>query len=299
MASFWDIKIPADCSWGLRSILKVKDQALPHARHLIGNGMDTLFWLDPWLPCGRLMDSFGSRAVYDLSLGRNIRVSKFLQNGVWGLLATTTNAFIDIFHRIHVVTLTPQLQDKIIWMASECGSFSTRSCYFSVGQPIYWRDLVLFSGSVPKLSLCAWMAFCNGLKTRVHLANCGTSCDIVCCLCNSSKESCSHLFTECHFGQKIWSKIVAKLCAGGARGYGLSAFFNNFYDKCTFNSVGESIPAKLCITFFIWHVWRERNLRIFGGKSSSWEVILVNITQQIQSSFIYLNLKTSAAISAP
>ncbi|KAF5202711.1 hypothetical protein FRX31_007703 [Thalictrum thalictroides] len=47
--NFWQLKIPKDCSWSWRSILKERDKAMYMVQHLIGNGQNTNFWLDPWL----------------------------------------------------------------------------------------------------------------------------------------------------------------------------------------------------------------------------------------------------------
>lgn len=65
-----------------------------------------------------------------------------------------------------------------------------------------------------------------------------------------------------------------------------------------FATVCETILAELCITTFIRHIWRERNSQIFGGLNSAWELILSMVTKQVQSRFVYLNLQTSAEISA-
>lgn len=56
---------------------------LHHIRYLIGNGNSTEFWLDPWLPCGRLVAIYGNRVVYDLRLGRNVKVTSIIRDGSW------------------------------------------------------------------------------------------------------------------------------------------------------------------------------------------------------------------------
>ena len=49
-------------------------------------------WTDPWLPGGWLKDWFGSRAMYDLGLGEDFRVSTFIVHGVWNLPPPTSAA---------------------------------------------------------------------------------------------------------------------------------------------------------------------------------------------------------------
>lgn len=88
--SFWDLKIPSNCSQGWRGILNSRREALKHVTHLIGNGKQTFFWLHPWLPCGRLTDVFGSRPINDLGGGNQIDVSSFISNGNWRLPTATS-----------------------------------------------------------------------------------------------------------------------------------------------------------------------------------------------------------------
>lgn len=60
--------------------------------------------MDPWLPCGRLIDRFGQRAVYDLGLGKDISVGKFVVNGEWSLPSPTLTDLMDIFAMIRSTT---------------------------------------------------------------------------------------------------------------------------------------------------------------------------------------------------
>lgn len=191
--------------------------------------------------------------------------------------------------------LAPHRDDEVIWTAAECASFSLSSCgSLSADQCVSWRDLVWFSGRIPKQSMYSWMAFSNGLKTGDLLVTRGIITSSICCLCNSSQESCCHLFTECCFGILIWSKIAAKFSALGHGG----SYFRNFYEKSNFNSVGEAIIAKLCISSFIWHIWKERNSKIFVRVNTPWESILACIMKEMQTRFTYLNMQTSVEIFA-
>ena len=71
----------SSASWGQCGILGDRASTLQHIKHLIGDGKSTRFWLDPWLPGGRLIDQFGARAAHDLGLGRDVLVSHFITNG--------------------------------------------------------------------------------------------------------------------------------------------------------------------------------------------------------------------------
>lgn len=90
--SFWDIIVLSQCSCRWRGILYVRSKVLPKIQHLIGNGEKTKFQFDPWLPCGRLIDRFGCRAIYDMGRGSQVTVSSFLYNGRWAFPSSNVHS---------------------------------------------------------------------------------------------------------------------------------------------------------------------------------------------------------------
>lgn len=55
----------------------------PLIRHIIGNGISTRFWTDPWLDNGSLLDAFSDRAIYDLGQDKNVLVAEYISEGNW------------------------------------------------------------------------------------------------------------------------------------------------------------------------------------------------------------------------
>ena len=51
---FWKVKIPSQCSWYWRKLLKLRPIAKPLLIHKIGTGNHTYLWFDNWLPTGPL-----------------------------------------------------------------------------------------------------------------------------------------------------------------------------------------------------------------------------------------------------
>lgn len=155
--SFWDLKTPSNCSLGWRGILNSRKEALRHVTHLIGNGNQTKFWLHLWLPCGRLIDVFGTRRVYDLGYKNQINVSSFISNGNWNFPIATSAHLIDIFKLI-TESPTPCIDcdDEIIWATSDCGSLNLKSILVSkqTQQNVSWWEMMWFEGRINKFYIC-------------------------------------------------------------------------------------------------------------------------------------------------
>lgn len=62
--SFWELKIPHNCSWSWRKLLKLRDSIRPHIHHQVHNDEDTLLWYDNWLPMGPIAPRFGERIIF-------------------------------------------------------------------------------------------------------------------------------------------------------------------------------------------------------------------------------------------
>lgn len=45
---FLVVKIPPDCAWYWRKVLKLRALVKPHFRHMIGNGENTYLWYNNW-----------------------------------------------------------------------------------------------------------------------------------------------------------------------------------------------------------------------------------------------------------
>lgn len=60
---FWQLKIPQNCSWCWRKILKMRGVAKKFLRFMVGDGTNIHLWLDWWDPDGILIEKYGYRLV--------------------------------------------------------------------------------------------------------------------------------------------------------------------------------------------------------------------------------------------
>ena len=91
---------PKVASWGWKGILAFRMLVLPNIKFLIRNGHKTKFWNDSWLRDGQLSECYVERAVYGMGMATDIYVSRFIADTDCSFPRPTSNALMDIFHKI-------------------------------------------------------------------------------------------------------------------------------------------------------------------------------------------------------
>lgn len=293
--SFWDVSIPKKASWGWRNILLLRPIALPHIKFIAGNGHQIQFWTDPWLNGGRLKDCYGERAVYDLGMGSDITLHHFIQNNGWRFPTPTSISLIEIFQSIpNEVELWPDFNDEIVWTPEDHGKFTLKSAYQLVcrncNQNLYWPSMIWFTGCIKKHSICAWMLLRERLKTKDFLLQRNVACDSCCVLCNCTWETAIHLMTQCPYSQEVWKSLLAKLNLEPISCATQFELLDSIILPLDQRERGLQTLGKLLFNAFIWHIWAERNGRIFNGKTHSSKAVVQKVIQTVRSRFLYLGL---------
>ncbi|KAF5204881.1 hypothetical protein FRX31_005534 [Thalictrum thalictroides] len=96
---FWSMKMPRDCSWVWKHILKARTETIKHVRYSIADGKNTLLWHDPWLSDSLLILDDLVRDEWS-SLDGNSKVSVLITDGKWNHLV----------HNLHNL----QLKEKVL-----------------------------------------------------------------------------------------------------------------------------------------------------------------------------------------
>ncbi|XP_059663877.1 uncharacterized protein LOC132309602 [Cornus florida] len=103
----------------------------------------------------------------------------------------------------------------------------------------------------------------------------------VCALCNVKPESHYHLFFSCEFTSPIWSFFKAKCrvtIAALPWPEIVLAFSNQWSSPPPLN-----LLRKLCLAALVYHIWEERNARIFRGGKLSQNSIRSRVSNSITS----------------
>ncbi|XP_075083485.1 uncharacterized protein LOC142167226 [Nicotiana tabacum] len=105
------------------------------------------------------------------------------------------------------------------------------------------------------------LAALGKLATKDRLTKWGMNVDIKCHLCLTENEIVSHLFFECQFASNVWNKMLRW------KGISRQAFrWKEELEWMINNCKGKSASShiyRIAIAACIYHVWKERNLRIF------------------------------------
>ena len=112
------------------------------------------------------------------------------------------------------------------------------------------------------MSLCALRALQNKLLTCDTLVSIGVITQNQSVLCESGMENRDHLFFNCPFSSYIWALCKLKLGMPGAAKHTLLEEASDIQNVFK----GRSRQSALARTVFravVWHLWRERNSRVF------------------------------------
>ncbi|KAG5547016.1 hypothetical protein RHGRI_012893 [Rhododendron griersonianum] len=88
------MKLPSDCSWTIRKLMKLRGLGQGFVKHIIGDGQPgqgTFLWLNNWHPKGPLYKLFGDRALDNLDRNINAKASSIILNGQWNWPRPSSN----------------------------------------------------------------------------------------------------------------------------------------------------------------------------------------------------------------
>ncbi|GAV67128.1 zf-RVT domain-containing protein, partial [Cephalotus follicularis] len=129
-------------------------------------------------------------------------------------------------------------RDKLLWAKNSSGLFSTKSAWNSIrteGISCPWFHLVWSFPIVPRHSFILWVVIRGRHRVKQIPKTRGVINDDTCPLCLAEIETTEHLLSTCDFYPEILDRQ------------------------------GSREILKLLIPGFIYHIWQQRNARIFGS----------------------------------
>ncbi|KAL0292355.1 UNVERIFIED_CONTAM: hypothetical protein Sradi_6992700 [Sesamum radiatum] len=256
-------------TWGWRKLIRLRDALRPHVSYQIGDGTSFSLWHDPWHPGGPLLPQFplGPRHT---SIPPSAPLSTVISEDTWSWPHITDMESIDITHDLPTIHGG---RDRILWTGPR-GSFSSAAAYDLFRPPgptVGWTSLLVGPFHIPRHRFILWLALQGRLATtdRPWLQHLGSGC----VLCQDGiPESHEHLFFMCPFASECirairreiffhwpyytWSSVIRWASA-------------RWRGKHVVNAAYRALFASL-----VYHLWQERNFRIFQHISRSTEEIV-------------------------
>ena len=256
---FWTAKIPYKCPWNLRKIFNMRSLALQYITFKVKVGSLFNFWHDPWLTKPPLIVRFGEGIISTMDSSANATVGSMCSDGTWEV--SLSNDYRAIAIRQLLSSVSFDSKDMVLWH-NDC-NVNLRVIWDSIRRrstPPSWQPLIWNRFHIPSHSFISWLACRDRLSTKDRLQHFLHNVDPVCVLCRSYNESSSHIFSTCPYTYLIirGSPFALKLAwEDWMRGDFFQDSLSQFNKEMGF----------LYITIIIYHVWKERNSRVFGKGS--------------------------------
>uniref|UniRef100_A0A6N2M2M8 Reverse transcriptase domain-containing protein n=1 Tax=Salix viminalis TaxID=40686 RepID=A0A6N2M2M8_SALVM len=245
---------------------------------VVGGSSLTLEMENLPLSGGRLIDIYSHRILSSTNIPWDAKVADIMDGEEWSFPAG------DLNNTWNSILFKPQplQEDQITWQHTVSGKFTIASAWeklrahrpISNLQGLLWHPL-----HVPRQFCFMWLASQGRLRTmdRAHGITLGNQ---TCKLCNRADETHEHLFFQCPFSTKVWLSVKtrANILWPNLRWSDLLSWVLHTIKKK--DSINNYIGS-LAFTSTAYHLWQERNRRIFQNNYQDNESVSKDVYHQM------------------
>lgn len=239
----------------------------------VGNGCLTSFWYDNWgeKPLRGLKDGRPRPPLQSISLAE-----------AWPIVQALVPEAADTLQ----ITFTDQ-EDELRWRWNANGIYSASSFYKIMIEAglIQWRFEFIWKANAPlKVKLFTLLLLKKRILTHDVMVRRGFQCDLQCAMCVSDHtESALHLCYHCQYATRVWEEVQRLL---GRRILVNAGSVQQIWDKSwDFIKLVGGMSRKKWATIFMcvsWHLWKQRNEKIFRGIAKPPCVVAKLVVQEFQ-----------------
>uniref|UniRef100_A0A453BYJ9 Reverse transcriptase domain-containing protein n=1 Tax=Aegilops tauschii subsp. strangulata TaxID=200361 RepID=A0A453BYJ9_AEGTS len=267
----------------------------------LGDGSIAAFWTDRWLngeaPLHLAPDIFKLARFKKLTVKEALSTARWMQ-GLQRLDSYEQLCqFVGLWEKLQSVNLSYQ-RDKIKWNITANGRYSACSAYeiqflARIEQPgiaRVWRCKL-----EGKVKFYMWLLLQNRNWTADRLQARGWPHNDSCRLCDQAPETAAHLTLQCCYARQVWHLALG--ANGWVQNDGLSTTSVSEWWRifCTHSGATARIEADLTLAAYIaWHLWKERNRRVFEDKELTPRAVVNLISDDIKLLNEALNPSTTA-----
>nr|KAJ0184832.1 hypothetical protein LSAT_V11C900454780 [Lactuca sativa] len=290
--SFWDVGPKDKMSWSWRNLLKIRPSLRDFFYSRIGNGKGTSMWYDNWHQLGPLSYVLSPREITNAGYNIRDKVSDVIVDENWNWPSEWTE-IIPQLGDFPVPRIIREKKDEVYWV-----NYKGKIVPFTVNQVssslmcresiVEWYDLVWFQNRIPSHCFILWLAILGRLRTQDRMKRWKDSNDFSCVFCNSQIDSHSHLFFNCNYTKEIWKLVKIKAKMNHKSGNWVD-IINELQCSLKKKSINNFI-RKIALAASIYHIWNERNKRLFGKQSNSVENVVKIISEDIRLKIFSLKM---------
>ncbi|GKB60710.1 RNA-directed DNA polymerase, eukaryota, reverse transcriptase zinc-binding domain protein, partial [Tanacetum coccineum] len=294
--SIWEVDTCESDSHGWKELMKIREKIKPYVIYKVGDGKSISVWHDKWCDIGPLDSIIQSRDIYDIRMSNLDCLADAIINGRWKWAEEWKDRYPEI-SQITVPSLT-RVKDKAQWLyeGNKVKNYSTRNAWITLRDSwpkVDWCKVVWFSQCSPKQAIILWMAIQKKLLTQDRMIWIQNG-SLKCALCSGCPDSHDHLFFDCPYSKKVWDKIKAK----GKMGSGTNSLchiVNHMAANPHRNKIWQ-VVNNLIISSTVYHIWLERNRRIFQNQKRTEDDLLESTVGNITDMLKCLRVKKSKEV---
>nr|KAJ0221413.1 hypothetical protein LSAT_V11C200101220 [Lactuca sativa] len=288
--SFWDVEKKNGLSWSWRNLIKLKSVCRDHFCNVIGNGEITYMWYDDWHPLGPFSYVLSPREITSAGFNISDKVKDVVIDSSWFWPEDWCNIIPQL--KDHQLPILDDVKtDKVMWRnnAGKEIEFSIKKVcddLYDLGNKVSWVHLVWFKHSIPSHSFILWLAIQERLLTQDRMRFWDKKKNLNCVFCNTQQDSHSHLFFECPYSSSIWDVVKDRVEIRNN-----SSGWKELVEDLMILFKGNNISIfimKIAFAATVYHVWKERNSRLFRKGKNMEEKIILNIFEEIRLKLIGL-----------
>jgi hypothetical protein len=156
------------------------------------------------------------------------------------------------------------------WRWTTSGQFSVASAYewqFTRAMITFHAEDIRKAKAEPKCRFFSWLVMQDKALTTDNMVKKNWQCEPTCAFCFCQHETTTHLLTECNYTEACWRKLASDFNLPGFDQLNSLEGPVQWVRQILSSSQKNERRKKVGWLFmFWWHIWKERNRKIFDNK---------------------------------